>query len=59
VGQNVYRLFTGSVFITTIQRLFGKDQAAFRQALLELRECKVTVPLRELLSSRCAIKLPP
>lgn len=31
----------------------------FRQALQELRQAKVSIPSWELLTSRCAIKLPP
>jgi ATP-dependent DNA helicase PIF1 len=45
------------VFLTTIQRQSGDDQAAFRQALLELREARVSVQSWELLSSRCAVNL--
>ena len=57
LGQNAYRSFTDSVFLTTIQRQSGDDQAAFRQALLELREARVSAQSWELLSSRCAVNL--
>jgi ATP-dependent DNA helicase PIF1 len=57
LGRNAYRSFTNSVFLTTVQRQFGDDQAAFRQALLELREAKVSAQSWKLLSSRCAVML--
>jgi hypothetical protein len=57
IGRNAYRSFTNSVFLTTIQHQSGDDQAAFRQALPELREARVSVQSWELLSSRCAINL--
>jgi hypothetical protein len=53
----MYRSFADSVFLTTIQRQSGDDQAAFRQALLELREARVSAQSWELLSSRCAVNL--
>jgi ATP-dependent DNA helicase PIF1 len=52
LGRNAYRLFTDSVLLTTIQRQSGDNQAAFRQALLELREVRVSAQSWELLSSR-------
>ncbi len=36
-GYNAYRAFRHSVFLETIQRQQGADQAAFRSALVELR----------------------
>lgn len=59
VGRNVYLSFDKSVFLSTVQRQQGEDQAPFRQALQELRQAKVSVSSWELLTSRCAIKLPP
>jgi ATP-dependent DNA helicase PIF1 len=59
VGRNAYLSFDKSVFLTTVQRQQGEDQALFRQALEELRRAKVSVSSWELLTSRCAIKLPP
>jgi ATP-dependent DNA helicase PIF1 len=56
-GLNAYLSFNRSVFLSTIQRQAGDDQAAFRQALLELRECRVSEESWVLLSSRCAVKL--
>jgi hypothetical protein len=58
-GRNAYRSFDKSVFLTTIQRQQGEDQAAFRRALEELRKGDVSVPSWELLTSRCSVKLPP
>ena len=40
-----------------MQRQAGDEQAAFRQALLELREMKVSQESWSLLSSRCAVNL--
>src|SRR5467141_4181306 len=37
IGRNAYLSFDHSVFLTTIQRQAGDDQASFRKALLELR----------------------
>jgi hypothetical protein len=45
------------VFLTTIQRQQGEDQAPFRRALEELRKADVSVTSWELLSSRCSVKL--
>lgn len=56
-GLIAYRSFDRSVFLSTIQRQAGDDQAAFRQALLELRECRVSEESWALLSSRCAVRL--
>lgn len=56
-GRNAYRSFDKSVFLVTIQRQQGDDQARFRQALLELRQTKVSVSSWELLTSRCTVKL--
>ncbi|XP_044716016.1 PIF1-like helicase domain-containing protein [Hirsutella rhossiliensis] len=41
-GQVAYRLFDRTVFLTTVQRQAGDDQAQFRQALQELREARLT-----------------
>ncbi|XP_044718765.1 PIF1-like helicase domain-containing protein [Hirsutella rhossiliensis] len=41
-GQVAYRLFDRTVFLTTVQRQVGDDQAQFRQALQELREARLT-----------------
>ncbi|XP_044717957.1 PIF1-like helicase domain-containing protein [Hirsutella rhossiliensis] len=41
-GHVAYRLFDRTVFLTTVQRQAGDDQAQFRQALQELREVKLT-----------------
>ena len=59
VGRNAYLSFDKSVFLTTIQRQQGEDQAPFRRALEELREADVSVPSWELLASRCSVKLSP
>ena len=56
-GCNAYRAFRHSVFLETIQRQQGEEQALFRCALLELRQAQVSVASWELLSSRCAVKL--
>lgn len=58
-GANCYASFEKSVFLRTVQRQQGEDQAPFRTALVELREIKVSVPSWGLLSTRCAVKLPP
>ena len=58
LGRNAYLSFGHSVFLTTIQRQAGDDQASFRKALLELRQARVSVESWELLSSRCAVRLP-
>jgi len=58
-GANCYAAFTRSVFLQTIQRQQGEDQAPFRVALEELRRSKVSVPSWKLLTSRCAVKLAP
>ena len=58
-GYNAYRQSKYSIFLETIERQQGEDQAAFRQALLELRQARVSpfqVPrgsysLRSVLSS--------
>ena len=57
VGYNAYQAFRQSVFLETIQRQHGEDQAAFRLALLELRQARVSVESWELLSLRCASNL--
>jgi hypothetical protein len=59
VGRNAYRSFTKTVFLTTIQRQQGEDQAPFRRALEELRKQDVSVASWQLLSSRCSVKLSP
>ncbi|KAF3055703.1 ATP-dependent DNA helicase PIF1 [Daldinia childiae] len=59
VGRNAYQSFTHFVFLDTILRQQGEKQAAFRQALQELRVAKTTTASWELLASRCAVKLPP
>lgn len=59
IGRNAYLSFDKSVFLTTVQRQQGDDQAPFRQALEELRRAKVSVPSWELLTSRCSVKLSP
>ena len=59
IGRNAYLSFDKSVFLTTVQRQQGQDQAPFRQALEELRRAKVSVPSWELLTSRCSVKLSP
>lgn len=59
VGRNAYLSFKESVFLTTIQRQLGEDQAPFRRALEELRKADVSVPSWELLASRCSVKLSP
>ena len=59
VGRNAYLSFDKSVFLTTIQRQQGEDQAPFRQASEELRKADVSVPSWELLASRCSVKLSP
>jgi hypothetical protein len=56
-GQVAYRLFDRTVFLTTVQRQTGDDQARFRQALQELREVKLSIPSWDLLSSRVQAKL--
>ncbi|KAJ3454665.1 hypothetical protein MRS44_013265 [Fusarium solani] len=56
-GQVAYRLFDRTVFLTTVQRQAGDDQARFRQALQELREVKLSIPSWDLLSSRVQAKL--
>ena len=42
-GLNAYRAFEHSVFFETIQRQHGADQAGFRDALVELRQARVSV----------------
>jgi hypothetical protein len=59
VGRNAYRSFSKSVFLTTIQRQQGEEQAPFRRALEELRKADVSVTSWELLTSRCSVKLSP
>jgi hypothetical protein len=59
VGRNAYLSFNKSVFLTTIQRQQGEDQAPFRRALEELRKTEVSIPSWELLTSRCSVKLSP
>lgn len=56
-GRNAYLSFDKSVFLTTIQRQQGEDQAPFRLALEELRKGDVSVPSWELLTSRCSVML--
>ncbi|KAM4061960.1 PIF1-like helicase [Hirsutella rhossiliensis] len=56
-GQVAYRLFDRTVFLTTVQRQAGDDQAQFRQALQELREVKLSIPSWNLLSSRVQARL--
>ncbi|EAQ86310.1 hypothetical protein CHGG_07563 [Chaetomium globosum CBS 148.51] len=58
-GLNAYRAFEHSVFLETIQRQHGADQAGFRDALVELRQARVSVTGWELLVSRCASNLSP
>lgn len=45
--------------LETIQRQQGADQAGFRDALVELRQARVSVTGWELLVSRCAANLSP
>jgi hypothetical protein len=59
VGRNAYLSFDKSVFLTTVQRQQGEDQAPFRRALEELRKADVSVPSWQLLTSRCSVKLSP
>ncbi|KAM4062542.1 PIF1-like helicase [Hirsutella rhossiliensis] len=56
-GQVAYRLFDRTVFLTTVQRQAGDDQAQFRRALQELREVKLSIPSWNLLSSRVQSRL--
>ncbi|KAM4067560.1 ATP-dependent DNA helicase PIF1 [Hirsutella rhossiliensis] len=56
-GHVAYRLFDRTVFLTTVQRQAGDDQAQFRQALQELREVKLSIPSWNLLSSRVQARL--
>ncbi|XP_044717935.1 PIF1-like helicase domain-containing protein [Hirsutella rhossiliensis] len=56
-GHVAYRLFDRTVFLTTVQRQAGDDQARFRQALQELREVKLSIPSWNLLSSRVQARL--
>ncbi|KAI8710625.1 ATP-dependent DNA helicase [Fusarium sp. LHS14.1] len=56
-GQVAYRVFDRTVFLTTVQRQTGDDQARFRQALQELREVKLSIPSWDLLSSQVQAKL--
>ncbi|KAM4062490.1 PIF1-like helicase [Hirsutella rhossiliensis] len=56
-GQVAYRLFDRTVFLTTVQRQVGDDQAQFRQALQELREVKLSIPSWNLLSNRVQARL--
>ncbi|KAM4066115.1 AAA domain-containing protein [Hirsutella rhossiliensis] len=51
-GQVAYRLFDRTVFLITVQRQVGDDQAQFRQALQELREVKLSITSWNLLSNR-------
>ncbi|KAM4060764.1 PIF1-like helicase [Hirsutella rhossiliensis] len=55
--QVAYRLFDRTVFLTTVQRQAGDDQAQFRRALQELREVKLSIPSWNLLSSRVQSRL--
>lgn len=57
-GRNAYQSFTRSVFLKTIHRQAGDEQAAFRQALSELRLMKTSVSSWRLLASRCSATLP-
>ncbi len=57
-GFNAYKAFKHSVFLETIQRQQGAEQAGFRSALMELRQARTSVLAWELLSSRCAVRLP-
>ncbi|KAM4055604.1 PIF1-like helicase [Hirsutella rhossiliensis] len=56
-GHVAYRLFDRTIFLTTVQRQAGDDQARFRQALQELREVKLSIPSWNLLSSRVQARL--
>ncbi|KAK8912613.1 ATP-dependent DNA helicase PIF5 [Metarhizium anisopliae] len=56
-GRAAYQLFDRSVFLTTVQRQAGDEQARFRQALQELRQVKLSIPSWNLLSSRAQAKL--
>jgi hypothetical protein len=56
-GQAAYQLFDRTIFLTTVQRQAGDEQARFRQALQELREVKLSIPSWNLLSSRVQAKL--
>ncbi|KID81497.1 ATP-dependent DNA helicase PIF1 [Metarhizium guizhouense ARSEF 977] len=56
-GQAAYQLFDRSVFLTTVQRQAGDEQARFRQALQELRQVKLSIPSWNLLSSQVQAKL--
>ncbi|EAQ84557.1 hypothetical protein CHGG_08571 [Chaetomium globosum CBS 148.51] len=47
VGRNAYLSFDKSVFLTTIQRQQGEDQAPFRRALEELRKADVSTQVVE------------
>ncbi|KAK4182176.1 hypothetical protein QBC35DRAFT_468281, partial [Podospora australis] len=58
-GANAYEAFNQSVFLRTIQRQQGKDQAPFRTALEELRKSNCSAQSWELLTTRCAINLTP
>ncbi|KAM4056434.1 PIF1-like helicase [Hirsutella rhossiliensis] len=54
-GQVAYRLFDRTVFLITVQRQVGDDQAQFRQALQELREVKLSITSWNLLSNRARV----
>lgn len=56
-GQAAYQLFDRTVFLATVQRQTGDDQARFRQALQELREVKLSIPSWNLLSNRVQARL--
>ena len=56
-GQAAYQLFDRTIFLTTVERQAGDEQARFRQALQELREVKLSIPSWNLLSSRVQAKL--
>ncbi|KJZ68508.1 hypothetical protein HIM_12100 [Hirsutella minnesotensis 3608] len=52
-----YQLFDRTVFLTTVQRQAGDDQAQFRQALQELRDVKLSISSWNLLSNRVQARL--
>ncbi|KJZ70977.1 hypothetical protein HIM_09632 [Hirsutella minnesotensis 3608] len=56
-GQVAYQLFDRTVFLTTVQRQAGDDQAQFRQALQELRDVKLSISSWNLLSNRVQARL--
>jgi hypothetical protein len=59
IARNASLSFDKSVFLTTVQRQQGADQAPFRRALEELRKTDVSVASWQLLTSRCSVKLSP